>query len=93
MQSATHSVRKRSKVPMLGAAGAALSPGAGCGAASFSAFDRAKLLLDPAFPTLSTLAAVRALGAIAEERDCGFLLRGPGLRGAAVPEGPPALAG
>lgn len=36
--------------------------------------------------TLSTLVAVRALGAIAEERDGGFLLRGPGLRGAAAPE-------
>lgn len=38
--------------------------------------------------TLSTLDAVRALGAIAEERDGGFVLRGPGLRGAAVPDGP-----
>ncbi len=38
--------------------------------------------------TLSTLAAVRTLGAIAEEREGGFLLRGPGLRGAAVHDAP-----
>lgn len=37
--------------------------------------------------TLATLDAVRALGALAEERDGGFLLRGPGLRAAAAPDG------
>jgi 3-phosphoshikimate 1-carboxyvinyltransferase len=38
--------------------------------------------------TMSTLDAVRALGVLVEERDDGLLLRGPGLRAAAVPPEP-----
>jgi 3-phosphoshikimate 1-carboxyvinyltransferase len=38
--------------------------------------------------TDSTLAAVRALGALVEQRDDCLIIRGPGLREAAVPEGP-----
>ena len=37
--------------------------------------------------TLSTLAAVQALGAIVERRDGELLFRGPGLRAAAQPTG------
>ena len=38
--------------------------------------------------TDSTLAAVRALGALVEERGADLIIRGPGLREAAVPDGP-----
>jgi 3-phosphoshikimate 1-carboxyvinyltransferase len=38
--------------------------------------------------TISTLNAVQALGALVEERDDGLVIRGPGLRDAAVPDRP-----
>jgi 3-phosphoshikimate 1-carboxyvinyltransferase len=38
--------------------------------------------------TLATLRAVQALGVLVEERDDGLVLRGPGLRAAAVPDHP-----
>jgi 3-phosphoshikimate 1-carboxyvinyltransferase len=41
----------------------------------------------PAEDTHSTLGAIRALGAIVEERDDGLLVRGPGLRGLPSPDG------
>ena len=41
----------------------------------------------PAQDTHSTLDAVRALGAIVEERGDALLVRGPGLRGVTVPDG------
>jgi 3-phosphoshikimate 1-carboxyvinyltransferase len=42
----------------------------------------------PAEDTLNTLRAVQALGAIVEQRGGEVIVRGPGLRGAARPDGP-----